>query len=341
MAHFFIKNFRLGNIMDTVMISVVIPTYKRPQLLLRCIDTLIHQKFSATNFEIIIVSDGPDEITSTEIIKPREGKTPIRFLSLPKKAGPAAARNLGWKSAAGKFIAFTDDDCIPHENWLASLYDHYNILGSPERAAFRGRTIVPVKERPTDYERNISNLETADFITANCACTRAALEAVGGLDEQFTMAWREDSDLQFRLMEMSIPIYDVPQAIITHPVREAPWGISLREERKGLFNALLFKKYPNLYKEKIQPNPPWRYYVITFLLILFLIGVFSRNSSLTYPALGGWTILTIGFALKRLKGTSRSLRHVSEMLMTSAIIPVLSLYWRIYGCLKYKVLLFP
>jgi GT2 family glycosyltransferase len=264
----------------------------------------------------------------------------IRFFSLSRKRGPAAARNFGWAHACGTLIAFTDDDCIPDKGWLKALYTAFqNAL--MEKIAFAGKTIVPIPSAPTDYERNIAHLAKAEFITANCACTKKALIAVAGLDERFTMAWREDSDLQFKFIEHGIPIVKVNGAVVTHPVRKSPWGVSIREERKGIFNALLFKKYPRLYKERIQPEPPWNYYLIAFLLIAFIFSLGGNKSSLTKASFTGWLVLTGAFIVRRLATTNRSWKHVLEMVVTSAVIPVLSLYWRYYGNWKFRTLLIP
>jgi GT2 family glycosyltransferase len=321
--------------------SVVIPTCQRPVLLMRCIEALCNQIFPKEEFEIIVVSDGPDQKTTDALSSlSYAGKPLIRFISLQEKGGPAAARNLGWRVAASRLIAFTDDDCIPDAKWLLTFWNAF-LRSAGNKAAFTGKTSVPIPPVPTDYERNIAQLETAEFITANCACTKAALEKVGGFDEQFTMAWREDSDLQFKFLELGIPIINVRSAIVTHPVRKAPWGISIKEEKKGIFNALLYKKFPSLYKKRIQPTPPWHYYIIFGCIFLFLIGILASAPILSLMAFMGWMLLTGWFAFKRLHKTSHSLSHVAEMLVTSAIIPILSLYWRIYGALKYKVMLIP
>ncbi|MBT1703815.1 glycosyltransferase family 2 protein [Chryseosolibacter indicus] len=326
---------------QSIKVSVVIPTYKRPVLLLRCIDALLQQDFSRDLFEIIIVSDGPDEITQREFNKVKS-KTNLNvyYYALPQKKGPAAARNMGWRKAAGELIAFTDDDCMPGSKWLSVLYQTFVQKGL-EEIAFSGRTIVPIPKVPTDYEKNISNLERAEFITANCACSKKALLKVGGLDEQFTMAWREDSDLHFKLILHGVPVITLKNAIVTHPVRKAPWGISLQEQRKGIFNALLFKKYPRLYRERIQPNPPLLYYFILLCLLLFLIGASAPHYEIKIAGLCGWIGGTLWFTAKRLSSTSRSFSHVMEMILTSLLIPYLSLYYRIYGALKFKAPLIP
>jgi ADP-heptose:LPS heptosyltransferase len=175
------------------------------------------------------------------------------------------------------------------------------------------------------------------FITANCACSRKALQLTGGLDEEFTMAWREDTALEFDLCEKSIPIIKVTDAIIVHPVRTANWGISIREQKKGMYNALLYKKHTWLYEKSHMERTPRYYYLITLMLLLALIFSFN-NASLMTGCMMVWLLLTGWFTWKRLKNTSRTLLHITEMAFTSAIIPVLSVYWTIYGAVKFNIL---
>src|SRR5690606_24890400 len=121
----------------------------------------------------------------------------VNHIQTLEKNGPAAARNLGWNSAIYSLIAFTDDDCLPEPNWLENFVKSYK---GEELIAYSGFTNVPLSPQPTDYELNIAHLQTASFITANCACTAKALIAVTGFDERFETAWREDSDLEFKFI---------------------------------------------------------------------------------------------------------------------------------------------
>jgi len=320
-----------------MQISVVIPTYRRPHLLLKCLRALAIQRFDHNQFEIIIVSDGPDEFTENMIdqwIKRKKHR--ISFHSLSEKKGPAAVRNYGWLLAKGELVAFTDDDCIPDELWLQSFWNAY-LPGTS--IAFTGKTIVPLPKNPTDYQRNVSHLQTADFITANCCCSKVALELAGGFDEQFRMAWREDSDLEFKFLLQNIPIVKVEDALVTHPVRKAKWGISIKEQKKTMFNVLLYKKYPDLYRQKIQAKPPVTYYATIIAFILMLSGLILGRSLLFIPGGIIWLSLTIWFIAQRLKHTSLALNHVLEMTVTSFVIPFLSIYWQMYGVFKYKVVL--
>jgi len=317
-------------------ISVVIPTYNRVELLQKCLMNLINQNFDKDAYEIIVVSDGPDERTESKVLELAIQHV-ILFYSLPYKQGPAAARNLGWKSAEAKLIAFTDDDCLPDENWLKEIWNYYK---HEEYIVYTGKVIVPISKHPTDFELNTSRLETGEFVTANCMCTKQALIKVEGFDERFKAAWREDSDLHFKLLQHKIPIDKNEKAIVVHPVRQAKWGVSIKEQKKSLYNALLYKKYPQLYRQRIKANPTWLYYAI---IVLFLAGIIARvlgSKKFSAVVLLGWIFLTALFIAKRLKLTSRSFSHVSEMVITSLVIPFLSVFWTLYGAYKYRVLFF-
>jgi glycosyltransferase involved in cell wall biosynthesis len=292
------------------------------------------QLLNKQEFEVIVVSDGPDE--ETAIVADHFGRLMnIRYYALPQKKGPAAARNLGWVNGRASVIAFTDDDCQPDNNWLTSIL----ALTDPAKAqAFTGRVIVPTSIRPTDYELNTAGLETADFVTANCVCTKLALYVTGGFDERFSMAWREDSDLEFKMLLHQIPILRVDEAIVVHPVRKARWGVSIKEQKKTLFNALLYRKFPALYRSKIQTQPPVLYYLIIAFFLLFMASLFSGAMQLLQTGGIGWLLLTAYFITKRLQHTSHSGRHVSEMIFTSVFIPFCSIYWQWYGAFKYRVL---
>lgn len=322
-------------------ISVVVPTYKRPELLKKCVEALAAQQFPMDDYEMIIVSDGPDLQTHDMLNNLQHLTHPfVQYLALARNSGPAAARNAGWRAANGMLIAFTDDDTQPARHWLQSLWENYMLIRLPGRIAFSGRVVVPLPEEPTDFELNTSHLETADFVTANCACTKEALEAVGGFDEMFTAAWREDSDLQFRLMEKNIPIKKIGSAVVVHPARKAAWGVSIKEQKKTMFNALLYKKFPSLFRQRIQQAPTWNYYLVIAGIVILLCGLAFHSEWLAVSGAVLYVVPTIIFIIKRLSITSRSASHVSEMVLTSMVIPFVSVFWTIYGAIKYRVLFY-
>lgn len=319
-------------------ISVVIPTYHRSALLMNCLHALTRQTFSKKDFEIVIVTDGPDSTTCAMLSRLASITflPEIRCFSLARKGGPAAARNLGWRMAEASLVVFTDDDCIPEEDWLTNYYDAYQKADS-NLVVLKGKVVVPLSDAPTDHEKNYANLAMADFATANFACTKEALQLIGGFDEEYTTAWTQDNDLEFALMQAGIDIKKVEEAKIIHPLRRAHWGISITEQKKSMFNALLFKKYPALYRRKIRNNPLWNYYamIVSFLAIPIFLLIGWKWIALA--SLVTWLFLVVALTVKRLKDTSHSISHIAEMFVTSMLIPFFSVYWTLYGSYRFKV----
>ncbi len=317
----------------SIVVSVVVPTFKREDLIARCLEALAVQDFDPAEYEVIVADDAA--LPSTRALVERLAATApcaVRYIPVIGLHGPAAARNTGWREARGKYIAFTDDDCLPQPGWLKA---GVHALHQGADAA-TGTVEMPIPDRPTDYEREAAGLTTAEFVTANAFVRRAALKEVGGFDERFRMAWREDSDLHFTLLEHGLWITTAPDAVVVHPVRPAPWGVSLRMHRKTLYDALLYKKHPQLYRQRIHPFP-WRYYAIIGAAAATVAGVALAWPGLAAASMLVWLALTAEFAWRRLQGASLSPSHVAEMLYTSALIPFLSLYWRVRGALQWRV----
>ncbi len=306
-------------------------------LLCRCLEALLSQDFDPLEYEVIIVDDADCPQTKCLVEQYAKNATlrgcTVRYLAAIDSHGPAAARNSGIHAARGEIIAFTDDDCIPSTGWL-----QVGVMAFDDNVgAVAGQIVVPLPPSPTDYEYNASHLAHSEFVTANCFVRRNALISIGGFDERFTAAWREDSDLIFTLQEQGAIYKVVQDAVVIHPIRSAQWGVSIYQQRKSLFNALLYKKHPTLYRQKIQATPPWNYYAIAGSLLVTLIGIISASWLLGCFALGTWIWLTSRFCLFRLKSTSHTPSHIFEMMITSCVIPLLAIYWRLRGALKFRV----
>jgi GT2 family glycosyltransferase len=324
---------------SAMRVSVVVPSCGRPHLLRQCLNSLLDQDFDHASYEIIIVDDGPHPATREVVVEcaaQGANRCPrLEYIASLGPHGPAAARNYGWRAAHAPIIAFTDDDTIASCDWLRKGLQSF----APEVKAVWGRIYMPLDGTPTDYERDAKGLETAEFVTANCFCLKAALEQIDGFDERFRFAWREDADLYFRLLALGGRIVHAPDALITHPIRPAAWGISLRQQKKILFDALLYKKHPALYRQKIRAGARWDYYLIVACLITFA-GAVSLDHAIPALAAGGiWLLLTLRFFAMRLSGTVKTVSHIAEMLATSALIPPIAVFWRMVGAIKFRVAL--
>ena len=360
--------------MHDSFVSVVVPTYKRPDLLERCLRAILAQDYPRSAYEIIVVDDAADaetrklveaisskneayiiwpvEVSASvpqkhsksardhalvesmpgELVRLNPGPS-LRYIAIHGEHGPAVARNAGWQAAQGQIIAFTDDDTVPSPGWLTAGVGAFD----ENTAGVSGKIVMPIPILPTDYEKDAAGLERSEFVTANCFYRRAALEAAGGFDPRFKVAWREDTDLFFKMLEKGFSLKHASEAIVVHPIRQAKWGISLKQQKKSMYNALLYKKHPMLYRERVQPKPPYFYYacVATFSIAAVALGLGLVNFGAV--ALSVWAGLTLSFVTLRLRGTVRNRSHVLEMVVTSALIPFLSVFWRLYGALIYRV----
>jgi len=315
-------------------LSVVIPTYRRIGLLQRCVRALTAQSLPAHAYEILVIDDGREAAVEQFIAQTAESTgAQLRYLRPPPgKRGPAAARNAGWRNARGDIVAFTDDDTIAAPDWLERGL--HAMQG--DVVAVSGQVRVPVPDCPTDYERNVKQLERAEFVTANCFVRHDALESVCGFDERFVRAWREDSDLHFKLLERFGCVGRARDALVVHPARPARWGVSLREQANVLYDALLYKKHPRLYRARIRAVPPLGYYAATVALAAGPIAWLLGYPLAAVTAAAAWLAITLRLFARRVRGTSRAPSHLLEMAATSALIPPLSVGWRLAGALRFR-----
>ena len=103
-------------------ISVVIPSYRRPKDLARCLDALKKQKLPADEVLVVVRDTDTETWTFVQTLNPE-------FLLLRtatvSESGVVAAMNAGMDAASGDIIAFTDDDATPHTDWLERIEAHF------------------------------------------------------------------------------------------------------------------------------------------------------------------------------------------------------------------------
>lgn len=333
-----------GNVANAVIeVSVVVSTCGRLDLLDRSLDALTRQDLAAGTYEVIVVDDGPDRNT-LQLVAGWRARTLDRgprlvYVANEGAHGPAAARNRGWRVARAPIIAFTDDDTVPAADWL-----RHGLAGfSPDTDVLCGRIETPLPTMPSKDQDALDALDapdtpdTPEFVAANCFCRRAVLDALDGFDERFHVGWRADSDLHFRLLKMAANIARSPHALVLHPLRPVRWGASLFQLHKLSFDALLYKKHPELYRQKIRRLPCWEDYAIVAALVAAALGLAQGNEVLAVTGAGAWLVLTAMLCIRRLHGTPWTVSHVADMLLTSALMPPVAIFWRMLGAIKYRV----
>lgn len=194
------------------MISVIIPTCHRNDLLALCLERLAPgaQTLPEEQYEVIVTDDGSRSTAETLV---QERFPWARWLAGPRK-GPAANRNHGASRAQGEWLAFTDDDCLPAPGWLAGFADGIR----DGQDVYEGKTTCaaglpsPLYEAPT-------NLTGGNLWSCNVLVRRAAFHHVGGFDENFPNPAMEDVDFRDRLVAAGHPFVFTPDAEVDHPPR--------------------------------------------------------------------------------------------------------------------------
>jgi glycosyltransferase involved in cell wall biosynthesis len=114
-------------------ISVLIPTFRRPERLRQCLDGLAAQ--SEKPDEVLLVVRDTDTVTQ-DFLESYVGSLPVRMVPV-HEVGLVAALNAGLGAAKSDIVAFTDDDAIPRPDWLARILVHYE--ADPRLGGLGGR----------------------------------------------------------------------------------------------------------------------------------------------------------------------------------------------------------
>jgi len=207
--------------MNSPVVTVVVPTFGRPAELRSCLDALARQTF-AERWEVVVVDDGSPQPLGGLAVD-FAGRLDLRVIR-QANAGPAAARNRGVCEARGGFVAFTDDDCLPRHDWLATLVSvgrerSDSLIGGATINGLQDELFATTSQLIIDlvYEHFNAAPEKAYFLASNnMFCSRDILLAMGGFDTAFPRAGAEDRDFCDRWRADARPIVWLPAAVIEH-----------------------------------------------------------------------------------------------------------------------------
>ncbi len=202
-------------------ISVVVPTRNRPAALGRCLSSLAQQDLPSESFEILVVDDGSAAPVTVDPAVSTRVRT--RVLRQPH-GGPAAARNVGVQKARGRFVAFTDDDCVAGRTWLSALVEALERspgagAGGQVINALAGNAWSEASQMLIAFLYGYYNRDpvSARFFTSNnLAFPRDRLIEAGGFDPVYQRAAAEDRELCDRWIAAGRRLVYVPAARVSH-----------------------------------------------------------------------------------------------------------------------------
>ncbi len=318
----------------TLDVSVVIPAYRRPELLRKAVDSALAQDMDPDRYEVIVVDSSPDDVNA-ELVEEMISQNRAAPLRLLRKApeGPGPSRMLGAEQARGRVIAFLDSDCQAQPGWLAAGLAEFRegigiIQGRtlPDPAQTMGvfyRSLQVEEENPRYEAANIFYLRDSlpDAGKPNVDNTPNDERPTGGEDS--LMAWR---------------------------IKRKGWGSSFAAQALVYHEVLPISVWHWLY-EKRMVTLPWLVREIPEMKEIFVLGHFFdlAHACLTLLLLGValsplspfWLLAGIPYIAVRASEPTRSFRGVLRILRALVYLPrdLLAFGVLLVGSLRYRTLL--
>ena len=209
--------------------SIIVPTYNRKKLLIKCLNSLINQDYPKQDYAIIVVNDGSTDNTENVIESLKKKNPNIIYIKI-KHSGQGAARNAGLRRAEGKFIAFTDDDCVVESNWLKKIDENFKKYD----ADAVGGSIINPTNRYIAWSQYILNFSSwfpkgkkifvKDIPTNNIAYKKSAIKGYFFPELQSNMVY-EDTLYNFSLYKNNKKILFCPGIRVKHYTWNEGYGL--------------------------------------------------------------------------------------------------------------------
>jgi len=216
------------------LISVIVCTIGRSEMLLRCLRSLLATEYR--NYEILVVDQEPGSRLEAAIAAELPDDR-IRYFHLPTD-GLSPARNFGIRHSSGEILAFIDDDAVASPEWLSAIAEAFRQQPSPGMIGGRLVPVWPDGEPPAWYPASRRYLlgvghlgdkmcvmpESCQPIGANMAGRREAILEANGFDERLgfrargrvTMLAGADSLLSLRVRRAGWPVWYQPRMSVQH-----------------------------------------------------------------------------------------------------------------------------
>jgi GT2 family glycosyltransferase len=206
-----------------VQASIIIPSYNRPDLIVRTARSVAVQTVPRGEYEVIVVDDHSTPPVS-EAFHGRQLPPGVRIVRCEENLGRAAARNVGVRAARGDVVVMLDDDMEVVRHFLeAHLREHERnpdavVLGKIEAAPELGGHpfLRYLNSRGPEKVPDGQPVPSKYFVTGNSSVRRSRLEKVGLFDEEFHLYGGEDTELGIRLGKAGCVFLYAPDALAHH-----------------------------------------------------------------------------------------------------------------------------
>lgn len=238
------------------MISVVICTYNRANLLADVLQTLCRQTLDHAEYEVIIVDNNSTDDTATVSQSFATSYPNVRFCCEARQ-GLSLARNRGWQEAKGDYVGYIDDDCKAPEHWLATAKMIIQtvaptVFGGPYFAFYATHKPPWFKD---SYGSNVPSNKAhvcvdSQLTGGNLFIRRDLLAATGGFNATFGMigpksGYGEESELfqRIRHYQADAIFYYDPALYVRHLVRPAKMNLSWQLRNRFVHGRYNYRVY--------------------------------------------------------------------------------------------------
>ncbi len=212
--------------MNQLQLSVIVPTFTRPEILRLTLEALCNQSDLETLAEVVVVNDGPDEKTAS-IVRSFSSRLPIHYLEQPKRS-VSSARNLGISFSRSPVLLFLDDDVVPGPDLIGEHAKFHNERTQDDVVLLgyvtwhRDLPATPFMRWYGEYGAlfgfslldDNQEVSARYFYSCNVSLKRNLLISHGGFNENLTVL--EDNELGFRLARGGMRLFFMKSAIGYH-----------------------------------------------------------------------------------------------------------------------------
>lgn len=218
------------------LISVIVCTHNRARLLRRALTSIARQDFPAVGYEVLVVDNASTDDTR-EVVQEFCHLANVRYLH-EERLGLCYARNTGWQSASGKYIAFLDDDAIALPGWLSAIRDCFEtetnvgVVGGPAHPIWERQrprwmsdqlagSLAIIDWGPS--KKVIQDIRREWLVGTNIAVSKALLQEVNGFHPRLDRVGNKllsngDILLQKQVMSKGYDCAYLPTMAIQHLV---------------------------------------------------------------------------------------------------------------------------
>ena len=240
---------------NQIDISAVVTTYNRSEMLATSLEALLSQNAGGVHYEVVVVDNNSTDNTRAVVEGLiATGHANLRYVFEPQQ-GISYGRNAGIAAARGDVIAFTDDDVVVTDNWIATIK---RAFAENPGVSYVGGKILPRWSEPPPAWLTVHHWWPLALLdrgndrfcvdasnplclpTANAAFRREVFAQVGQFSGQFT--GREDHELYLRLWRANVQGLYVPELVVMATVQPERYLKSYHHRwsnRTGKLNSLM------------------------------------------------------------------------------------------------------